>query len=343
MHRSRVPSVVRRLPVAFAAAVFGTLLATASVAANEPTWVLPEDDSEVRTPALAPAPLAPQPLTEREEPRAQPPDATSPTPRPAPSTTPAPTRPPTPAPADPEVGYDISYPQCGEEYPESFAFAVVGVNGGRVFSPNPCFGPDGDGPSQLEWAGPDADLYFNTGNPGPRISRYWPSGQDEPRKCDGRASDRDSVDCSYVYGWNAAAFAYGQALDAFIEVGWAEEDADRLPGEPTIWLDVEPANSWRRDRDRNIAALEGAVAYLESMEVDRIGFYSTPRLWDRITGGTDRFAEHPAWHAGARDLQDAERRCEDEQGFTGGELVMVQWVEDGLDHNIRCEEIEPGR
>lgn len=325
MHQSRVPSVVRRLPVAFAAALFGMLLATASVAANEPaSWVLPEDDAEIRSPAFVPAPRPPQ---------------ASPMPSAAPTPTPTPR--PAPIPTNAAVGHDISYPQCGDDYPESFAFAIVGVNGGRVFSSNPCFGPNADDPSQLEWAGPDAQLYFNTGNPGPRLSRHWPAGQAEPRACARGALERDSRDCAYVYGWNAAAFAHGEALDAFIALGWADEDAERLPGETTIWLDVEPANSWRGDRDLNVAALEGAVDYLESVEVERIGFYSTPRLWNRITGGTDRFADYPAWHAGARNLADAERRCEEELAFTGGELVMVQWVEDGLDHNISCEEIEP--
>ena len=339
MPQPSFPSVVRRLPVAFAAALFALLLATASVAANEPaTWILPEDDVEIRIPALVPAPLAAQPRAEPAEPvPATPPEPAS-TP---PSSTPTPTAAPTPDPTGAAIGYDISYPQCGDEYPESFAFAVVGVNGGRVFRSNPCFGPDADDRSQLEWAGPDAELYFNTGNPGPRLSRHWPIGQAEPRACALRMSERDSRDCAYVYGWNAAAFAHGQALDAFIELGWTEEDAERLPGETTIWLDVEPANSWRRDRDLNVAALEGAVAYLESVEVDRIGFYSTPRLWNRITGGTDRFVDHPAWHAGARNLADAERRCQEERAFTGGELAMVQWVEDGLDHNIRCETDEP--
>jgi hypothetical protein len=73
------------------------------------------------------------------------------------------------------------------------------------------------------------------------------------------------------------------------------------------------------------------------MDVAEVGFYSTPRMWERITGGTDLFEDHPAWHAGALDIDDARERCDDEPSFTGGELRMVQWVEDGLDHNIRCE------
>ena len=40
----------------------------------------------------------------------------------------------------PPVGYDVSYPQCGKELPVSAAFGIVGVTGGRVYSPNPCLG-----------------------------------------------------------------------------------------------------------------------------------------------------------------------------------------------------------
>ncbi|MCA1570325.1 MAG: hypothetical protein LC798_08420 [Chloroflexi bacterium] len=231
-------------------------------------------------------------------------------------------------------GFDISYPQCGEPYPEAFSFAIVGVNGGRVYSENPCFGP-GDQPSQLRWAGPEAELYANTGNPGPELSRYWPHGQTEPRSCNTLdALGADTIDCAYVYGWNAAEHAYATALGAFVELGWTDADADRLSDDPTWWLDVEDANSWRADRSRNVAALEGAVAYLESKGAE-VGFYSTSRLWNRITGGTDVFADHPAWHAGARDQEDAMDRCDDD-AFTGGELRMVQWVEDGFDANYRC-------
>ena len=365
MYRSSVPSRVRRLLLLSAAALIAMLAsaAPARVAANEPpSWILPEDDVEVRIPVLAPEPLArtslPEPSGEPVspayepedsdgEPRSTPRPAPTRTARPSPEASPEASRAPTPestpepsaAPASP-VGYDISYPQCGRLYPLTFAFAIVGVNGGRVYSQNPCLGPGGDR-SQLAWAGPEAELYFNTGNPGPRISRYWPNGQADPRACDTDDDPgEDTLDCSFVYGWNAAEYAYATALRAYVDLGWLEADEERLPRGTAIWLDVEPANSWRFDPDLNVAALEGAVAYLESMEVERIGFYSTPRLWGRITGGTDRFSDYPAWHAGARDRADAERRCLEEPAFTGGQLAMVKWVENGLDANVRCADLE---
>jgi len=254
---------------------------------------------------------------------------------------PSPTEAPTPTPSGPAAldlnapAYDVSWPQCGEPLPEAISFAIVGVNGGKVHSPNPCLGIGADG-SQLEWAGPQADLYLNTGNPGPDLSGYWPHGQAVHRECDTAASPgADTADCAYLYGWNAAADSYRLALEAFIALEWAEPETDRVPGERTWWLDVETANSWRLDWSLNVATLQGAVDYLESMEVTEIGFYSTPLLWWVVTGGTDVFAEYPAWHAGARDLADAQERCSDDS-FTGGELRMVQWIENGLDNNFPC-------
>lgn len=250
--------------------------------------------------------------------------------------TPGPTIDPSSTPETDVLGVDVSWPQCETALPELSGFAVVGVNGGRVYTPNPCLGAS-DVPSQLEWAGPAADLYVNTGNPGPETSVYWPHGQTTSRGCNTPvALGADTVDCSYTYGWNAAADSYRIALDAFKSLGWVEPDAERIPGDRTWWLDVETSNSWRLDWSLNVATLQGAVAYLESVEATEVGFYSTPLLWWLVTGGTDAFNAYPAWHAGASDLADAQERCTAEEAFTGGELQVVQWVENGLDTNYRC-------
>ncbi len=230
------------------------------------------------------------------------------------------------------IGYDVSYPQCGGRLPTNVAFAVIGVNGGRVYSANPCLG-DGDLRSQLAWAGPDAQLYANTGNPGPELSSFWPIGQTSPRVCS--ADDPDTPDCAYDYGWNAAADSYATAVAAYVSLGWADDEAERTPAANRWWLDVETANSWRDDPELNVAVLEGAVDYLESMGVAGVGFYSAPKMWSGITGDTDVFADHPSWVAGAVDLEGAVRRCEGD-GFTGGGVEMTQYFHDGFDANHVC-------
>lgn len=232
----------------------------------------------------------------------------------------------------PPIGYDVSYPQCGKELPVNAAFGIVGVNGGRVYSPNPCLGA-GAHASQLAWAGPNADLYANTANPGPRISRYWPIGQAFPRVCS--ADELDSLACAYDYGWNAAADSYASAVAAYVSLGWADADATHTPVANRWWLDVEVANSWRRNTALNVAALQGAVDYLESMDVASVGFYSAPRMWHRITGATDAFSDYPSWVAGASTLRGAMRVCRGE-GFTGGPVELAQYFSDGFDANHRC-------
>jgi len=313
-------NALSRALVALFAALFVVASGAAPVGAVEPADLLDEDAMREAWPPLdEPAVIVPRP---------SPPAATPvPAARPSPSLAPA-----------TEIGYDVSYPQCGDELPDDFAFAIVGINGGRVYSPNPCLAPDDDEPGQLAWAGRTAELYANTGNPGPRLSQYWPGIMVDAEGCraDGYFASTDTVECAYRYGWNAAADSYRVAVDAFVALGWAGEDDELLPWPTTWWLDVEVANSWRLDAGLNVATLEGARDYLVAMGVAEVGFYSTPRMWQRITGGTEGFADHPAWHAGASDVEDARGRCADEPAFTGGELRMVQWVESGLDHNIRC-------
>jgi hypothetical protein len=301
-------------------AVGAILVAVGPVAAVDPPNLLDEDAGRRTWPPL-------------NEPLRVAPPGPSRTPSPTPTVRPTPSPEPSPA-----YGIDVSYPQCGDELPEEFAFAIVGVNGGRVYSPNACLIGTEDDPGQLAWAGRAVELYANTGNPGPRLSRFWPgvAVDDDGCRADGLFATADTLECAYRYGWNAAADSYRLALHAFVATDWAEEDAEALPWATTWWLDVETANSWRLDRRLNVATLEGARDYLLSMGVAEVGFYSTPRMWARITGDTDAFADAPAWHAGARHIDDARDRCEGEDAFTGGELRMVQWVEDGLDHNLRC-------
>lgn len=233
------------------------------------------------------------------------------------------------------TGYDISYPQCGGEYPSNIAFGIVGVTRGIVFSENPCLGAGGTGPSQLAWAGVSAELYMNTGNPGPELSSHWPIGQTSPRECGTAAfPELDTADCAYDYGWNAAADAYATAVRAYVSLGWAAADATSTPVANRWWLDVETANSWRTDVSLNVAALQGAADYLDSVGATSVGIYSVGTMWNEITGGTSAFADYPSWVAGASTLRGARANCGD--GFTGGSVHMTQYFAKGFDADYRC-------
>lgn len=237
-----------------------------------------------------------------------------------------PVKPPTP------IGYDVSYPQCSTTLPTNVAFGIVGVNQGIVFRANPCLGA-GTQSSQLNWAGMNAELYANTGNPGPQLSSRWPTGQSVPRVCD--AANPDTADCAFDYGWNAAADSYRTAVDAYISLGWANQGATRTPVANHWWLDVETANSWRDDTALNVAALQGAVAYLETVNAASVGFYSAPRMWSQITGNTGAFSSYPSWVAGASNLQGAKRNCIG-SGFTTGRVALSQYFSGGFDADNRC-------
>ena len=215
-------------------------------------------------------------------------------------------------------GFDISYPQCGGAYPASPAFGIVGVNGGRVFSTNPCLA------SQVTWGGGAAtELYVNTGNPGPGLSQFWPVGQTSPRTCS--STNTDTADCAYDYGWNAALAAY-----ASLGLGAGAAAAT------TWWLDVETMNSWRSTASLNVAALQGQVDYLRSVGITKLGFYSTTVQWGTITGGSQVFAAYPSWGAGAPNEKTAKSHCQSTPGFTGGRLALVQYPYAGYDADLRC-------
>jgi hypothetical protein len=216
------------------------------------------------------------------------------------------------------------------------AFGIVGVNRGIVFSPNPCLGA-GNGPSELAWAGgAQAQLYANTGNPGPLVSTHWPNGQTAPRECNTAGSPgADTANCAYDYGWNAAADSYQTAVSAYISLGLAPAGATSTPAPNAWWLDVETGNSWRSDVTLNVAALQGAVAYLQSVGAASIGFYSTQQQWNQITGGSLAFAAHQSWLAGATTSKQARNNCA-VSAFTGNVVTMAQYFAKGFDADLRC-------
>lgn len=211
------------------------------------------------------------------------------------------------------TGFDVSYPQCGEEMPTRATFAVVGVSDGRPYGDNPCLA------EEYRWARSARRapaFYMNTANPGVASTRLDWYGQAGPLAC----SPGDEGACAYDYGYNAArrAFDYAQT-----QTGAA--------GTRDWWLDVETSNSWSGDHGLNLAALQGSIDVLQSEGVS-VGVYSSAWQWGQITGG----AALPlaSWVAGAADAAHAEGLCG--SSFTGGPVRLVQYQLDGWDADIAC-------
>jgi len=249
------------------------------------------------------------------------------------------------------IGHDISHPQCTAKTapPKGGAFGIVGVNGGRAFTANPCLEEHWKWADGLAHAG---GVYLNTGNPGHTSTYYWTkSGKKDPALCV-RAKSASDPGCAYNYGWHAAEAATKVAVAAGVSKN------------RTWWLDVETTNSWEGTATANAADIQGAYDYLRyQAKVKEVGIYSTAYQWAQITGGYhrsnaasyekawSRYFEPkrdlwaaPLWQAGVekqvRDgtettgLEVAKERCG--ISFTGAAVRFGQFVVDGLDHNLVC-------
>jgi hypothetical protein len=222
----------------------------------------------------------------------------------------------------PGIGYDISWPQCGRPFPAGAAFGIVGVNDGKPYTQNPCLA------EQAQWAaasGLPAGFYINTANPGTRSTSVNWYAQRSP---DPACSPANEVACAYNYGYNGARHAYA----------YANSVAAAGPGH-TWWLDVETGNSWSAtDKGANTASIVGALDFLGAQNVV-LGAYSTRYQWTKITGGA-QIPTLPNWVAGARNAGQAAAFCADKT-FTGGPVMLVQWVEGRFDHDYPCPGSDP--
>jgi hypothetical protein len=238
------------------------------------------------------------------------------------------------------VGYDVSHPQCATDLPPVRAFAVVGVNGGLSTRANPCLA------EQLTWAAgssgsvedqPATQLYLNTANPGSLLALVttWPERGATPYgACDGT----NSAACSWQYGWERAR----NSVVSFFAPAARAARMDSQPGRYTWWLDVETMNTWQSGSDeargRNRATLEGMTAYLVSRDA-RVGIYSTGQQWSEIVGTVTRdspLAGRDSWLAGSSSLAEAVTACSDPALVPRGEVALIQYVRNGLDHNHAC-------
>jgi hypothetical protein len=232
------------------------------------------------------------------------------------------------APSDESLrGVDVSYPQCGAPLPTGQAFAIVGVNGGRATTTNPCLA------TQLAWAAEsvggtvhdDIQLYVNTGNPGAGTALWPQSGSNRYGTCDGS----NSRSCAYQYGWERA---YKDANLRGIS----------NPEQYMWWLDVEIVNDWdysKGGRTRNTAVLEGMTEYFDSIGVRGVGIYSTRYQWRQIVGrgvsATSSLNGLSNWRPAGTDLESARATCDVAPLTPGGVVEMTQYWKD-YDYNHTC-------
>jgi len=236
------------------------------------------------------------------------------------------------------TGYDISWPQCNSAFPPSPGFGIVGVNDGAPFTVNKCLD------RELRWAqggvNPVPAFYLNSGNGGPIGNGNWPSTQITPKVCRGA----NSVPCAYDYGWNAGIASYADVVQAENVDGVASPNVAAISS--PWWLDVETGNAWETKADsygpsaasaaNDAAMLEGEVAYLQSVHVSSIGFYSTSSMWQGITGGSVSALDAlPVWIPGAGDIVQAQANCT-LPSFTGGRVALIQYPSRGYDGDYVC-------
>ena len=149
-----------------------------------------------------------------------------------------------------QSGYDISYPQCPGTSAPSGSFGIIGVNDGRPFTVNPCFGN--------EYSGAANSVYMNTG-----YARAYRSNITVG--CSTGPSTAWKIGCSEAETSIKYAHAYGVESIAM----W--------------WLDVEILNKWSPDLALNRFTLQGTVTRLSQTDLP-VGIYSSEPMWLMITG-----------------------------------------------------------
>ncbi len=211
------------------------------------------------------------------------------------------------------TAFDISWPQCPNNLPqERFEFAVIGLNGGRPFTSNPCF------MTQYKWARaaqPNPDVYINVDFPRAGLVEAMSGPY-------GACAAEDDWCRGYNWGYNLArnsvarAQAYGVTPSRY-------------------WLDVETDNYWSGSSRNNSQVVRGALDYFLDFNVPT-GIYSTYYQWGLITGNFMPKATLPLWVAGATSDTMAAERCHQSRfRFAGGETWMVQYVKT-YDQNHAC-------
>jgi len=248
------------------------------------------------------------------------------------------------------AGADVSYTECGGALPLGQAFGVVGLNGGRANTLNPCLA------EELNWAAykssgasvePKVSVYLNTGDPGNSYlgaevadwpnSGITPYGDCLPTAVYARlfGAGQVSLACAFEYGYQKAE----------ADVRWLRTAArqDHLPTQPAaypFWLDVETTNSWQNSTLLNTVDLEGMVSALQLAGVEHLGVYAFTPQWDQITGGLVTLAAGPLvassdWIPVGGSLATAEGGCQ-QSPFVGTTMAMTQFDSGPFDADFAC-------
>lgn len=225
------------------------------------------------------------------------------------------------------TGGDISWPNCpkgmgipsrrtlGNPMPlDSAAFVVIGLTNGPGFVANPCLA------AQVTWAQEHhrwVAAYAMTTFPR-RTERAAYAGSG-PWSASTRLGALRNA--GYAQGMFNVASMQAVGLDV-----------------PLVWVDVEPypTHPWTRDRLANRAVIQGAVRAYEDSGY-RVGFYSYLGGWRAVVGNW-RKGGYPAWYpVGAEPdgLRAAYGRCR-LPSFSGGPVVLAQWVEGRRDRDVTC-------
>ena len=230
-------------------------------------------------------------------------------------------------------GADISWPNCpkglgvpgrrtqGLPLPTTAArFFVIGLTNGRAFTRNPCL------PAHLKVAAAR----------GVPVSAYTMLSY--PNAAERAAHGSSGPFGTATYADRIANVGYAQAAFALDTMASARFTS------PFVWIDVEPRaeRRWSRTTANNQALIRGALRAAEDRGIGS-GIYTYALAWRQITGGM--LLDVPLWapgHSHARTFTARMRQtvasCS-RVGFTGGPLVMTQWVWRNRDHNVTCPAI----
>ena len=241
------------------------------------------------------------------------------------------------------IGYDISFNT--HYYPATaFGFAVIGATAGKAYTHNARLA------TEFSWARLSSTnlptMYLNLN--APYGSSATTARLSAPRACNGKLFGATTTSSSaggtfpeptacaaYNYGYNAAkdAYAYASSQPYVAASLW--------------WLDIEDANSWSENTAINDQVIQGAIDYLNSVNI-QVGLYSMPYMWRNIAGDGftpteslgNRTQPVPTWFPIGIDTQvGAINACRTRPSFIAGSPVwLIQYELDStaVDQNIAC-------